>query len=77
MVTNPEPNVIDIDQAVNEIKAIIEENPFFQYPLYTDCDCDELEYYECDFHANEGCRYFNSYDRPMCVLSATGLIAIT
>ena len=68
MVTNPEPNVIDIDQVVNEIKAIIEENPFFQYPLYNLCDCDELEDYECDLHFNEGCRYFNTYNRPMCVI---------
>ena len=70
MVTNPEPNVIDVDQAVNEIKAIIEENPFFQYPLYYLCDCDELTGTddECDFHLAEGCRYFNSDDRPMCVI---------
>ena len=68
MVTNPEPNVIEIDQVVNEIKAIIEENPFFQYPLYNLCDCDELEDYECDLHFNEGCRYFNTHNRPMCVI---------
>ena len=68
MVTNPEPNVIDIDQVVNEIKAIIEENPFFQYPLYYLCDCSELEDYECDFHADEGCRYFNTNNQPMCVI---------
>ena len=68
MVTNPEPNVIDVDQAVNEIKAIIEENPFFQYPLYNLCDCDEDEDFECDLHFAEGCRYFNTYNRPMCVI---------
>ena len=70
MVINPEPNVIDIDQAVNEIKQIVKENPFFQYPLYQLCDCDELTGTddECDFHLAEGCRYFNSDDRPMCVI---------
>ena len=34
--------VIDVYQAVNEIKEIVKENPFFQYPLYYLCDCDEL-----------------------------------
>ena len=61
-------NVIEIDQVVNEVKAIVEENPFFQYPLYQFCDCEELEDYECDFHADEGCRYFNTNDQPMCVI---------
>ena len=62
--------VIDVYQAVNEIKEIVKENPFFQYPLYYLCDCDELTGTddECDFHLNEGCRYFNSDDRPMCVI---------
>ena len=70
METNPEPNVIDVEQAVNEIKAIVEKNPSFEYPLYHLCDCDELTGtgIECDFHMEEGCRYFNSDDRPMCVI---------
>ena len=75
MVTNPEPNVIDVDQAVNEIKQIVKENPFFQYPLYQLCDCEQYESDSdpdgndiCDFHAYEGCRYFNTHDRPMCVI---------
>ena len=75
MVTNPEPNVIDVDQAVNEIKQIVKENPFFQYPLYQLCDCERDESDSdpdgndiCDLHANEGCRYFNTHDRPMCVI---------
>ena len=76
MVTNPEPNVIDIDQAVNEIKQIVKENPFFQYPLYQFCDCErygsdsspDANEDICDFHAKEGCRYFNTYNRPMCVI---------
>jgi len=62
--------VIDVYQAVNEIKEIVKENPFFQYPLYYLCDCDELTGTddECDFHADEGCRYFNTDNRPMCVI---------
>ena len=66
-------NIIDVDQVVNEIKAIVEENPFFQYPLYQFCECsrafgssqDEIE---CDFHADEGCRYFNTDNAPVCVV---------
>jgi hypothetical protein len=63
-------NIIDVDQVVNEIKAIVEENPFFEYPLYQFCDCDELTGTEdeCDFHLNEGCRYFNTDNRPQCVV---------
>ena len=68
MITNPDPNVIDIDQAVNEIKQIVKENPFFQYPLYNLCDCDEDEDFECDLHFAEGCRYFNTNNWPMCVI---------
>ena len=68
--------VIDITQAVNEIKQIVKENPFFQYPLYQLCDCERYESDSspdaneniCDFHADEGCRYFNTNDRPMCVI---------
>jgi hypothetical protein len=68
--------VIDITQAVNEIKQIVKENPFFQYPLYQLCDCERYESDSspdaneniCDFHADEGCRYFNTDDRPMCVI---------
>jgi len=62
--------VIDVDQVVNELKQIVKENPFFQYPLYQFCDCDELTGTddECDFHLNEGCRYFNTDNRPQCVI---------
>ena len=63
-------NIIDVDQVVNELKQIVKENPFFQYPLYQFCDCDELTGTddECDFHLNEGCRYFNTDNRPQCVI---------
>ena len=62
--------VIDVDQVVNELKQIVKENPFFQYPLYQFCDCDELTGTEdeCDYHLNEGCRYFNTDNRPQCVI---------
>ena len=64
--------VIDVDQAVNEIKQIIKETPFFQYPLYQFCSCEweESDYGDdiCDWHIDEGCRYFNSDYRPMCVI---------
>tara|TARA_R110001606_G_scaffold128599_1_gene263207 strand:- start:819 stop:1319 length:501 start_codon:yes stop_codon:yes gene_type:complete len=68
--------VIDVDQAVNELKQIVKETPFFQYPLYQFCECErwasnsgpDANENECEFHAEEGCRYFNTDNEPVCVI---------
>ena len=73
-------NVIEIDQVVNEVKAIVEENPFFQYPLYQFCECERWEEAAQKMKMNATftqTKAAATSTRTMsrCVSSATGFIA--
>ena len=61
-------NVIEIDQAVNEIKQIVKENPFFQYPLILSfCECDRnSKIMNVTFTQTKAADTSTRYNDPVC-----------